>query len=118
MAAYQLTASTLIRRVADNVYIPPDPANNDYAEYLKWVALGNVPDPFVVPPVPATGPDANARLNAGILAAVATIQTARDAVQAIPAHGALPARLDALIAQMKVTMDAFVAMLHAQQNPP
>tara|TARA_Y100000114_G_scaffold127067_1_gene123606 strand:+ start:181 stop:348 length:168 start_codon:yes stop_codon:yes gene_type:complete len=25
-------------------YIPPDPLNNDYAAYLKWVAAGNTPE--------------------------------------------------------------------------
>ena len=32
-----------ILRLADEVYIPLDPANRDYAEYLKWIAAGNVP---------------------------------------------------------------------------
>ena len=25
-------------------YIPKDPANSDYAEYLEWVAAGNTPE--------------------------------------------------------------------------
>jgi hypothetical protein len=35
----------LIIRVADNAFIPFDPANTDYQEYLKWVAEGNTPLP-------------------------------------------------------------------------
>jgi len=32
-------------RLLDNTYIPFDPANTDYAEYLKWLAEGNTPQP-------------------------------------------------------------------------
>ena len=32
-------------RIADNAFIPFDPANTDYQEYLKWVADGNTPEP-------------------------------------------------------------------------
>lgn len=35
----------LIKRVLDGAFIPADPANNDYQEYLKWVAAGNTPLP-------------------------------------------------------------------------
>jgi hypothetical protein len=34
-----------IKRIADNAFIPFDPANTDYAEYLKWLAEGNTPLP-------------------------------------------------------------------------
>jgi hypothetical protein len=30
-------------RTTDGAAIPFDPANTDYQEYLKWVALGNEP---------------------------------------------------------------------------
>ena len=37
--------ATCIKRIADNAFIPFDPANTDYAEYLKWLAEGNTPLP-------------------------------------------------------------------------
>lgn len=38
-----LTAS--IKRLADNAFIPFDPANTDYQQYLKWLDEGNTPLP-------------------------------------------------------------------------
>jgi hypothetical protein len=34
-----------VYRIADNAFIPFDPANADYVEYLKWVEAGNTPLP-------------------------------------------------------------------------
>jgi hypothetical protein len=50
MADYQLTATDSIIRTEDGACIPADPANRDYAEYLKWVEDGGVADPYVPPP--------------------------------------------------------------------
>jgi hypothetical protein len=56
MAEYQLTASDIVVRTADQAHIPNDPANRDRVEYDKWLAAGGVPDPYVppatVPPEP------------------------------------------------------------------
>jgi len=33
-----------ILRIEDNSFIPFDPANRDYQEYLKWLEDGGVPE--------------------------------------------------------------------------
>jgi hypothetical protein len=49
---YTLTSTTTIVRDADNAFIPADPANTDYQQYLKWLDEGNTPNPYVPPPQP------------------------------------------------------------------
>lgn len=34
-----------VKRLADNAFIPFDPANTDYQKYLEWLAEGNLPIP-------------------------------------------------------------------------
>ena len=46
---YQLTTGDTILRIADNAFIPPDPANTDYAAYLAWLDEGNTPEPAPEP---------------------------------------------------------------------
>jgi len=50
MAEYQLTSTDAVIRTVDGACIPSDPANRDYAEYLKWVEDGGVADPYAPPP--------------------------------------------------------------------
>ena len=33
-----------IIRIEDSAFIPFDPANTDYQEYLEWVSEGNTPE--------------------------------------------------------------------------
>lgn len=42
---YQLTTGDMILRTTDGAFIPPDPANTDYAAYLAWLDEGNAPLP-------------------------------------------------------------------------
>ena len=47
----QLTNSTSIVRLSDNAFIPTDPSNRDYQEYLDWVELGNTIQPPDIQPI-------------------------------------------------------------------
>lgn len=46
---YHLTAQGGIVRDADNAFIPNDPGNRDYAEFLAWQAEGNQATPYQSP---------------------------------------------------------------------
>ena len=47
---YQLTTGTSIIRLSDGAFIPNDPGNRDYREYLDWLDAGNTPEPAPAPP--------------------------------------------------------------------
>ena len=53
MTMYKLAEPVGVIRLADNAFIPPDPANTDYATYLAWVEAGNTPEPAPIPEPPA-----------------------------------------------------------------
>ena len=43
---YKLTSlGGSVERLADNVFIPFDPDNTDYQQYLAWLEAGNTPLP-------------------------------------------------------------------------
>jgi hypothetical protein len=55
--SYQLTHSSMILRLPDELWISPDPANTDYQAYLAWLEAGNTPEPAPEPePVPELTP--------------------------------------------------------------
>jgi hypothetical protein len=64
---YQLTLADSILHIADNAWIPPDPNNRDYREYLKWIEAGNQPLPASEPaPMPAPLTPEQKLANAGL----------------------------------------------------
>ena len=52
---YQLTTSTSIIRLSDGAFIPNDPGNCDYRDYLDWLEAGNTPEP-AADPLPSPPP--------------------------------------------------------------
>jgi len=42
---YKLINKWVVKKLDGDIFIPFDPANTDYQAYLKWVELGNQPEP-------------------------------------------------------------------------
>ena len=51
---YRLTPYNNVQRISDNAFIPFDPDNTDFQEYLQWLAEGNEPEPADATPVADT----------------------------------------------------------------
>ena len=49
---YQLINERIVKRIADNAFIPFDEGNTDYQAYLAWLAKGNTPLPADEPANP------------------------------------------------------------------
>ena len=39
------TTQSMVIRLGDNAFIPFDPQNSDYQQYLAWLEAGNTPEP-------------------------------------------------------------------------
>lgn len=49
---YKLSNGLTITRLSDHTFIPIDPRNADYREYLVWLEEGNTPEPADPEPQP------------------------------------------------------------------
>lgn len=106
---YQLTETTTILRLADNAYIPAEPTNIDYQEYLNWVAAGNEPLPYEAPPiVPPTDWDG---FNQAILSNP-EFNAAYGAVMA--SHPLIAAALPAALTQVSTGQTTMFATVYGQ----
>lgn len=85
--AYKLAAAG-IKRLSDGAFIPSNPSNVDWQEYLKWLAEGNVPEP-------AQTPEEVAAEEAAAAAEKALIQAkAQDIADALPDWATVAAKFD------------------------
>ena len=57
---YKQKNEFIVIRTTDGSSIPADPANSDYAAYLRWLSEGNTPEPADVPPPPTVQDELNA----------------------------------------------------------
>lgn len=91
---YKLSNSTSIIRLSDNASIPADAGNSDYAEYLIWLASGNIPESADASSAPSKAEQIEAMLAAkGVtrLLVQLTIEVSEDKARALAASYAMTA---------------------------
>lgn len=89
--SYRLLDDGGVLRYSDGASIPPTRENNDWREYLDWVAAGNVPDPAIPSDTgyPTTPEILNALIKAVLDNSPADLQLIRQRIGTIQA-GPLP----------------------------
>lgn len=53
---YQKTSTDTVIRLKDGAFIPADPKNADYAQYLSETGKGEIATPYIAPPPEAEKP--------------------------------------------------------------
>ena len=81
---YQLVEnSKQIKRIADGAFIPADPDNKQYAEYLVWVVQGNVAQPADSPSLVQLQASALLKIDADVDAIYGTVMGNRQSEYAM-----------------------------------
>ena len=109
---FKLNNTASIVRLSDGACIPADPANVDYAAYLRWVEEGNTPEPYVAPvPTPL------AQIAAIEAANPITHRNLRDLSMTVAQIAAAVTGTDPLVnpaVQQIVALEAQISALRAQ----
>ena len=81
---YKLTNNNNIFRQLDGMFIPYEPANTDYQQYLAWLAAGNTPEPADPPPPPGVPQAVTMRQARLALLAAGKLSQVATAIAAMP----------------------------------